>query len=513
MANSECGSGIRENSAVERQPLNSHEFSYGLSRLLLGLVLAVGGAIVWSYLVQMSSAWVANRLIANRNWESRDIQYRESGEPVIQQWRNVSLIEVSREEYRTLDGEPVTIAEAELRRVWHPTWSIGSFPARPNFSMSSGYGGWRRPLADVPVPLPWSVRLWDCSVHRGNRRPEHWYLIWPDHPGGSAYLANCDATTKSLRGYLSPSGFRSEKLAETEGWPAWDRDRGEVARLITDPPGYSFPQTGDSLFLLSEDRDSDVGMLLVNPARDAISVINLTRRSIEVVRLIRDVPLLGFSAMPESRSELQESGITFSQQVLQPRLILRWPDHLEFVTPMLKTLSKVTLPEELRERSFQLSELKAGGFVAEYLRRVESAGERSWEIQLVWFDDSGRVTQRRTVLQPHRVWNLTEKWILWRDFDLLNPMALMPWKLSALWFDTEDIAQPAWSISVCLLSGVPFAIACWRRQRRVVSSRFERLAWLVLVYLFGPVGWIAFVSHRAWPSIREPMALATGLGG
>ena len=518
MATSESGSGIRENSAIERRPLNSHEFSYGLSRLLLGLVLTFGGAIVWHAIVSMSSKWVADRVLTGLVWESRYAVYRESGEPVVQHSHDQGIYS-THHEYRTLDDEPVTVTDEELRKMsGNRTWRVGSFPKTPMLGINGSFVNGPRRLVDVATPLPWSVRLEDWSIHRRDRFPEYWFFLWPDRSGGSAFLPLYDGRTKSLRGYLGPAGFQSEKPSNENGFPTWDRQTGDIGRFVTDPPNFGLPRFSNTLMALSDEPDADLGALYLTPARDAIYLINLTQRKVELVRTIQGDSLRDFSAKPLDRFVADDPGMAYTQHVLRPRLILRWPDHLEFVTPYLKTLSKVTLPEEFRDRSFQLSELKAGGFVAEFFSPKE--------YQFVWFNADGVVTKRRTLSQPDRPSNLVWKWYLWHEYDELRPSALMPLNLSVLWLYTEagsvldndgrrigDSGEPTswsirwtalatlirrfpWSFGVCLLSGVPFAIACWRWQRRCGASRFERLAWTGLVYLFGMVGWVAFVTHR-----------------
>lgn len=100
MGTSESGSGIRENSAIERRPLNSDEFSYVVSRLLLGLVLTFGGAIVWHAIVSMSSKWVSDRVQSGLHYESRYPMYRESGEPIVRHSHSQGIYDTPYE-YRT----------------------------------------------------------------------------------------------------------------------------------------------------------------------------------------------------------------------------------------------------------------------------------------------------------------------------------------------------------------------------------------------------------------------------
>lgn len=510
---------------------NRRSMNTVIARWLLGLVLAVGGANVWMVAVHIASHWLAKRVETHLVWDSRDVVFRESGEPVLQLNRNVGY-SFFPGEYRTLDDEPVTLSEAEQRRAWDPMWRMALFPEVPRLWLNNARFGGPRRLVDVATPLPWSVRVWEHSIHRLNRPPEFWFLTWPDRPGGTTYLTNYDSTTNAVRGHLSLAGFTAEKPSDEQALPAWDRNQRDVGRLISDSPNYVLPQTRNTSFLLTEGREPDVGLLYLTPARDAIYVINQTRRTVELARTFRDEPLRGVSAMPQSRTEVRDPVHGFHQVMLSARLALRRSDRLEFVGPDFQTTSTVTLPEDLRDRSFDLSVLKSGGYVARYYTPRWMQDFPSNENQLLWFTDDGTVTQRRTVPGHEFDRSWATRWFLCREYEVVNPLALMPWHLSALWTNSEagtvtgddlrligttdepttwSIRQRAittlirrfpWSTGICLLSGMPFAIACWRRLRRVGASWFERLAWPALVYLFGLVGWIAFIAHREWPRGR-----------
>lgn len=524
MANAEFG--------IRKAERRENGLPTAIARWLLGLVLAVGGANVWMVVVQFASHWLAKRVELNLVFDRRDVVFRESGEPVLQISRNVGY-HFYPKEYRTLDDEPVTLSQAEQRRAWDPTWRMELFPEVPRLWLNNGARGrWPRRLVDVATPLPWSVRVWEFSIHRANRPPEFWFLTWPDRPGGSTYLTCYDSTTNAVRGHLSLAGFTAEKPSDEQALPAWDRNQRDIGRLIGDSPSYGIPQRGNTSFLLTEGREPDVGLLYLTPARDAIYVINQTRRTVELARTFRDEPLRGVSAMPQSRTEVRDPVYGFHQVMLSARLALRRSDRLEFVGPDFQTTSTVMLPEELRDRSFDLSVLKSGGYVARYYTPRWMQDLPSNETQLLWFTDDGMVTQRRTVPGHEFDRSWVTRWFLWRDYEVVNPLALMPWHLSALWTNSESgtvtgddlrligttdepttwsIRQRAittlirrfpWSTGLCLLSGVPFAIACGRRLRRCGTSRFERLAWPVLVYVFGIAGWVALATHREWPRGR-----------
>lgn len=523
-----------------------HSQKTAIARWFLGLVLASGGAVVWLIIVGAVSAFVVNQISKVEVRESKSIVYRESGEPIVRQYRFRGGNIISHED-RTADGQPVELSAEELSRAWHQFWWVEMFSAEPIYFVDGAIGGWQRRLVDVATPLPWPVRLVECSIAR--RQDAHWYAIWPDRPGGFATFECYDEQTKSLRGSLGRSGFRATKLAAEEGFPAWDRDSGRMARLISNPPSNGVPQLGNSQFLLSEDRDPDVGMLWLTPQRDELYLINQTQRTVTLVRTFRDEPLLGVATKPMDSQVMRNSGLSFNQVMLEPRLLLIWQDRLEFVTPTMQPLATVSLPEELRGRSFQLSVLSAGGYVGEVTKSaLRDAGGRQFsharqDRELVWFDEHGTITRRTTIDLPHVRWNGWLDLIAAYPMQFCSPFALMPLSASSVWrssdmaafFDASEqslgndavasvparpttfsvrlqfiaavVRQTPWSFALCLATGLPFAVACWRRLRRFGASPLECLAWSALVYLFGLVGWIAFVAHREWPARRAVSAV------
>lgn len=516
-----------------------------IARWLLGLVLASGGAVVWLMIVTAASVFVANQVSTRAVREYKSVVYLESGEPVIRHLRYGPAVErIISQTDSTPDGELIELSKDEISRTWHPFWRIVPFAAEPIYFIDGAIGGWQRRLVDVPTPLPWSVRLVECSINQG--RDAHWYAIWPGQPGGFATFECYDEKTKSLRGTLGRAGFQTTKLAAEEGFPAWDRESGRVARLISDydPPSNEVPQLGNNQFLLSEDRQPDVGMLWLTPLRDELYLINQTQRTVTLVRTFHDEPLRGVDAKPMDFHVMRNNGLSFNQVMLQPRLLLIWQDRLEFVTPTMQPLATATLPEELRGCPFQLSVLAAGGYVAEVTKSekrgiVQTKLRRDQQDrELLWFDEHGTISRRATIDMPQARWNSWLDWLATYPLRSWSTIALMPLSAASLWrssdmaafFDASEqslgntnvaawsagpttlalrlqfiatvVRQSPWSFALCLATGLPFAIACWRRQRRFGASPLECLAWSALVYSFGLVGWLAFVTHRDWPARR-----------
>lgn len=488
-----------------------------IARWLLGLVLAVGGAMVWLMFVSFLSEWLAQRLNEKQSREQRhqSLEFRESGEPIIHIRRITLDNALHTEEYRTLDGQAVEVEPGEISKMQGHSWMVGTFP-KPYLNTPSG----ALRIQEAPVPLPPKLRWSLYSVYdlRG-MNPQHWFLKWPDRPGGSAYWSVYDAMTKTLQGYLGRSGWSQSVPAEGDQFPAWDQNQRDIALIVSDRIDWTFPPNGTGLMVLDDSTRPDVGLLYVTPRRDTIYVINQRHRTVEVARTLTDESLLGIAVQS---NDARPSSSLLDGTVMATSVLLTWPDRLEFVTPRMKTIRTVSLPAELRGKSFTLVDLKSGGFVAEFQRSPIRRDSSVAEQELVWFNDSGEVTQRRTVSLPARYY-----WFDWQPDRFLPPLSLMPIYLTHLWpqihsgYLVDENGQllhkpdepltwsvlwkalcitakaSPWPLGLCLLSGLPFAIACCVRQLRFGASRFEHVAWPLLVYLFGLAGWVAFVADRA----------------
>ena len=497
----------------------------GVARWLLGLVLSVGGAMVWWWVVQLSVMWVVQQINKGHGEaEWQQIAFQPSGEPFVHFYRGRGpgepIVEEP-DEYRTLDGEPVTLTANELQVAHERVMSLGKLTTGLRFGVS----GTSRQWSEAPIPLPWSLR---CVLVSDAWRPGmgtargRWFLVWPDRPAGSAYFVEYDVRTATCLGYLGRNG-RSPTVPPIEDqFLAWDANGRDAALVINGSNNFShpFPPIANLISMLDPDDESAAGLLWLTPDRKQLYAVNLTRHTVSLLRTMPD--------------ELLRDVITESKRydaLRRVRTVLRWPNRLEFLASELRDNQIVMLPHELHDLDFRLSELQAGGYVAVYQSQPWRRGARSLDFDLLWFNEQGVVSQRRTFSQPLGDWSH-----YWEPEHFLSPVSMMPLVLLRLndqvWRDTvhdensKPIRRPdepltwdtwwkslrvivsfnPWRYMLCLFSGVPFAIACWWRLRRFGTSRFERLSWPVLVYVFGLVGWIAFKTHRDWPSQRPNAA-------
>ena len=500
-----------------------------VARWLLGLVLSVGGAALWVGFVTWFSVWLIAIWKDPQVLETRTVSVKSNGEPVVRivRYQNQSGQQsIASQTFESLDGEPLTLTSAEQwsrdLRSWnlshfkggekHPLWRRLPFvPYRyPNWS-------WR----EMPEPLPWAARLQSFSATiLEPRRGTMWYFIWPERRSGTGYFVGYDIKTKARLGYLGVEGFSATVPPVAQQFPAWNQAGDQVAQSVSNDANQNF---NHACMVNSSKPHIQEGLYFITPDRDRAYRISFTKRTVELVRQDLKLPIDFVSLCTVWGSQGHNIGTD---------RLLRFADRLEFVDLALQPTNVISLPEELRDSNAYLAARESGGYFA--IPEVSHLAKKNptYDQLLLWLDDEGNVTQRRTMTFPNSRTQLSVA----NDGRLMLPLSLIPANGLAVlglspfvpMFDDsgEVLFKPSdsitwasvanamrlqsdrfgWPLWICLLSGLPFAVACSWRQRRVATSWPERLAWLALVYVFGLAGWIAFVAHRKWPARRANSA-------
>lgn len=486
--------------------------STSIQHWLLGLLLCCGGAIVWAVLVSWVGAGLSWWLNRDRTFESRSVQLRDDGEPIVTVSRSSLGGRNASSEYQTVDGKPIVVEPEELThsaKIWHMS------PFSTSYANALG-GGYQAHLwIDAPEPLPWSLsllRFTDGDFSSEDARK--WYFRWPRHAGGSGFFEGFDNKTKRRIGYLSMSGFSETEPPAADHFPAWDTNKSKTAALITAYNNAHFPPYPIGITLSEPGESLERGLWFITPQRDRLFVINLTRRTVKTHPLTGK--LLGTS--------IQQEVSGGSREIV---LALQWEDRLEVVSPTLKTLREIPFPVELRGKISSLSELKTGEFEATHWTASSKPGVIPADTHFVRFNDRAEVTLRKTVTLP-----ITTPPSFWPAEVFITPLSMMPLSVvswlapfrSAFVVDEnmQPIRQPdepwTWSLQLramrivirsfgwvfwtSLLSGLPFAALCVWKQRTLPVSHFDRVAWPLLLCVFGVVGWVVFLTHRRWPTRR-----------
>lgn len=498
-------------------PRSTCSLKTSLQHWLLGLLLCCGGAIVWAMLISWVGAGLSWWLNRDQSFESRTVFLRANGEPIVTVNRYSRDGRHGSSEHQTVDGKPIFLEPDEHDKT-PKTWQMSPFP--------TSYMDERRAVhefnrwIDAPEPFPWSLGLLqfvDGDQYSGNGR--QWYFRWPRRAGGSGFFEGFDLKTKRRVGFIGMSGFSETTPPVADQFPAWDVNKSKTAAFITAYNNGQFPPSPVGMTLNEPGQALEHGLWFVTPQRDRLFVINLTRRSVVTTRALSG-KLLGTS--------IQQNVTGGSREVL---LALLWEDRLEIVSPTLKTLREIPFPSELRGQISTFSELATGEFEASHWGTSPKPGVIPADQHFVRFNDRGEVTLRKTVTVP-----VATASGIWFAEQFLTPLSLMPISI-VYWLapyrsgfvvdeNLKPIRQPdepltwslqqralrivirnlGWTFWTGLLSGLPFAALCVWRQRRLPVSSFDRVAWPLLLCVFGIVGWVAFLTHRRRPTRRVAAA-------
>ncbi len=492
-----------------------NSLSTSLQRWLLGLVLCCGGAIVWAVMLSWSAEWATWWFNREHLFESRTVALRTNGEPYVITSRYSRDGLVRTDEYKTVDGQTIVLEQDELNqkpKTWQATLFSTIFASWPVWS------GQQHQWIDAPEPLPWLQSLLHFVEGHQYTGGRQWYFRWPRHAGGTGYFEGYDLKTKHRIGFIGLNGFSETVPAAVDQFPAWDSSKTATAVLVSQGNGGHFPPNSMTIVMNEPGESPEHGLWFITPKRDRLFVINLTRRSVVAKRVLTE-KLLGISVQQESSGNSQ----------LETHALL-WTDRLEIVSPTLETQREIHFPTERHGKVTTFSELPSGEFEASHIDPSSQPGVIPADQHFVRFNDKGEVTLRRTVTVP-----LAKPSEYWSADQNLAPLSLMPiglagW-LAPYWsgnfYEQGDQGlkpfrhpdEPlTWSLRLkilrwfirmhsgsvpfwlTLLSGLPFAALCVWRQRALPATRIDRIAWPLLLSVFGIVGWVAFRTHRRWPS-------------
>lgn len=504
-----------------------NSLSISLQHWLLGLVLCCGGALVWVLLLSYAGeflTWYFNR---GNAFETRSVSLRENGEPMVAITRFRYGGRENSVEHQTVDGKPLVLEPHELnqqRNHWQSSLFTNGFYYGHPFQYPNHL--W----IDAREPLPWRSRL--LTFIEGNWQgvgSRQWFFRWPDRAGGSGFFEGFDFKTRHRIGYIGMDGFSETEPPVAEQFPAWDRNKSDAAAFVTAGGINSFPPVVTAIVLSEPGERMEYGLWFVTPKRDRLFVINLTRRSIVATRVLTG-KLLGTGNQEQTRGDSQPY---LSVPHRNPKLALLWEDHFEVVSPTLQTVREIYFPKELHGKVYSLAELPSGEFEDSYTDRSLDPRVIPVEEHFIRFNDRGETTLRKTVAIPR-----TPSSGYWSADPYLPPLSLMPitvakwlvedYSMSSLQGGGQPFRRPGepltWSIRLqalrvfigligwpfwlTLLSGLPFAALCAWRQRTLPVSNFDRLAWPLLLSVFGIVGWVAFRTHRTKESRIERRTLA-----
>ncbi len=441
-----------------------------LGGLGLGLILAVGIAVVWAIAVIWGSV-IAYQFLRGRQVDER-LYYLADGTPFIETSQRQA------ETYRTLDGQAI-----------------------PNDSPSLDFRTYMATMRGPKLPRrglelnPWRQRI--LAFSDGRRPPTYWYLIHDARREGTGYLVGYNSATKRQIGYIGRQGFRPDMPPPQERFPVNGRRLTvyDYSDISLRPYGYGQEPrhlAEKEVYLISR------GQLLKIDARNR--TVQVALESPDLLSL--DWGLRGLSSLPTEESER----ILWKGR----NLLVRMKDRMLVLDPRQGGRRSYGLPEEIRGVDFDFLELADGRALAT-VGPDYGWGTRTY--RLFWFDEAGKVLRREeavlktpapVVAPEHESWAfaaaLPAPIALTASAAVIGPLVALAWGEEPTYARAlAGSLSKAWPVllATCLVAAM-LAWVCFRRQRRFAAPGVW--AWTIFVFLFGVPGLLAYLVYRTWPA-------------
>ena len=423
----------------------------GFVPMILALTLAIGGTIVWVFVV-LTGASLWNSVTPASM--SKVITVTQAGQVLIQQYHR-SFVDVT---YQTLEGKLVTDA-AELKF---------SQPARIN---PPDAGNPRR-------HFQWHERL---VSYKDNRLPAtFWYLLLDTPTSERAYFVGYDSKSRRLIGYIGLNGFRSTPPTQDERFDfgptlMTGNHAGVNSGGQNEPYSYAYP-----------DRDQATVWVI---SEGKLFLVDLTARSVRPISLPSPIHRVSVAI-----GEPDAGNNTY-------RLFAQADDRVFVLSLAGSLLYTISLPEQLRDDDLQLYHwwrpqcivyYQEPGTLAQHVYWVQGGKiTREQKIELnTDFSFSGQLWKMAISVPSPAAWGLVcvlaanEKVGRSQEPNLYN----------ALVSTIREAKFPF--LAVCLLSAVA-SVYCYRRHRRYSDQ--GSLRWAIFVLITGVPGLVGYWLHRRWP--------------
>lgn len=481
-------------------------------RLTLAVVYAISLAVVWGIAV----AWLIETVVSPNTRQSvyENLHVAIDGTPVIASNSQVPPFDVS---LRTLDNQ--------------------TLDSRDQNWLTGGTIIWNDPSNQPREPIGWGQRI--LAAADGGRPATYWYLIRNVDEVGQAYFVGYDSFSKRRIGFLSKSGFRAALPSRDDWFDVGQSSRFQFgaacSRLylaVGVPSNYSLP---------SDDSTIPRQMVYVIDSNRVVEV-DLRRRQARTVFESADPPrcvtIVGLPvAVDESRDEPPaENAASTNRLRVHPASFQQSDDEqdadefteIKWDTKETHRLAVVTQdaisivdPVEDTVEEFPIAADTLGETVGLYLVRPDQllltkqfANRRG--VQLQWVGRSGEIERERSVDLQN--WGSpSERSQAWQS-SVIAPLPL-GWltgcviapAVEVYFGQADSYGQSAQKIlrmmGPMLLTVVAVGAAlAWiasRGQRR--CYRPATAAWCGFVFLFGPMGLVAY-----WLAHRRPPLVACG---
>ena len=349
------------------------------------------------------------------------------------------------------------------------------------------------PSRGVTFPLT----EWE-RFERYNDRQSHahcWYFLHDGLRDGRGYFVGYDSQSRRCVGFIGRDGVRPDQPPVEQWFPV------DGAKLASRTALTSYRFGGDS------DNEEYFEQQVWLISGDQLLGVDLQAGSVKTLMGPTElIALAWLSTASTSKAAGEESPhVTF-----HPHLAVRAADRVVVFDAKGKPHAAFPLPEEFRERSFELYELDPGRALLMADRDLPDGTRHE---DLSWIDASGKVLRRAEV--PLAGGNGPREESVMMALAVPAPVVLAflatvlePLNSVEIGLEPSYSAALARSLSlwwpslliVTLLAAL-LAWHCLRRHRRYYQP--ASAAWFVFVLLAGVPGLVAYLCHRRWPVLEK----------
>jgi hypothetical protein len=439
-------------------------------RLLLSLIVAIGIAVAWGFVMVWLGGLIDNATAASDSYEQFYVTV--DGEPVI---LRMSARASAQEQVLTLAGQPKQVSSQDLL---HASYVPGPDTGR----------GWGEP--------PWANRI--ASANDGGAPATYWYLVHDGRSHGRAYGIGYHSLTGQVVGYFGRQGFSNSpppagdwfQVAGHYGlWGATGLSYGAVEPIYA----YGLPR-----FLLIADGklwNIDVAQRQIRSLLDCPTAYQVS----SAWQLLAEVP-----RSPEGL--YRQAAQSFTPQTI----ILRQPESIVILSPQGTEQRTVPIPLTLQPESLAVFDLPD-----DTLLLIAQPRQPNTPYRVVWLDAGGQIVKEQQVRLTGYWRETSDAEIAWRAVvaapvpaalgvgAIAYPYSLVEQgKADSYGAALRQFIGNVWpTLFVVIALGAIAATASYRRQKRFGLP--HAAVWAAFALLLGVPGWLAYRYHRSWPALSD----------
>ena len=455
-----------------------------LRQLLLASTLSAGFATVWLLFALIASTIVLEVWAGpEADWPPREqVVVKADGTLLVKSTPRANPLSVA---YHDSSGreQPAPAADALTEGVY----LMGGSWTRSSWPVSLDPQSYLKPFKDP------------------NRGTVCWYFIHNKAHAGAGYFAGYDRANNARIGFISESGFRTDRPPSAEQFPV---SSPSMSLILFWSSARSAISQGSVIDLGPIDSPLPSNWVLV-PSGNRLRLVDLSTRMVRTAFQAAD-PIESFAFLK------REAVGKRANASREPSLVVRTSRAIVVLDPNLDAIRTWVLPDDsLDANLITLYELGGSHTRAEIQQEVRIERGQILAPRIVYQVGPDGTTQSRVELALHsgmQIWS-KQRTAAVLGYALPAPLVL---PLAHLFFvlvfnqpasfvaAVQSMLQDSWpSLLAVTALALLLAIAAWRRARAFALPALDQAAWVFFVFVFGIPGYVGYRLHRRWPLRAE----------